>query len=175
VGRKRPLEQSALEIIDLWFGAACSADRCMRVLSNDIVAPQAAHEDAPFSFTEACRVASVALPRGCALLVVGDFFDLPDDDELLNVLGTRCDCTALIARDPWRDGLPLSGFVRIMDMENRSSVPVFIGKTERERYVRSARARENMLVDRLNMANWRVEFFDEDDGGAALLRAFALL
>jgi uncharacterized protein (DUF58 family) len=175
VGRNRPLAQSALEIVDLWFGAASSGDRCMRVLSDDIVAPQAAREDAVFSFTAACRVASVALPRGCALLVVGDFFDLPDDDELLNVLGSRCDCTALIARDPWRDGLPLSGFVRINDIENRSSAPVFIGKAERERYVRSARERESMLTDRLNIANWRVEFFDEDDGGAALLRAFALL
>jgi uncharacterized protein (DUF58 family) len=173
-GRERALAQSAQEILDLWFGAASSGDRCFRVLARDIVEPWAATADAPFSLSAALEAAAVALRRGAALLVISDFFDLPQDDELLVLLGRRFDCTALIARDPWHEQLPLSGLVQVADSENARTARLFIGAAERERYKRAVRERESKLVQRLGDANWRVEVFDEKDGGAALLRAFAV-
>jgi uncharacterized protein (DUF58 family) len=174
VGREQPLAQSAREILDRWFGAASRDDRCMRVLSDDVVPPWSASDDLPFSFAQALQVAAAALPRGAALLVISDFLDLPQDDETLVLLGRRCDCTALIAGDPWRDGLPLAGFVRVRDIEQKNTVSMFLGKAERERYVAATRAREARLLDRLTAANWRTQVFDECDGDAALLRAFAV-
>lgn len=173
-GRRRPLAQSAREVLQTWFDAAMRGDRCMRVLSDDLVPPAAVPDDTPFSLSAACEVASVALPQGTALLVVSDFFDLPHDERAISLLGRRCDCTAMIARDPWKDDLPLSGFVRVRDLEGAAAASVYIGRSERARYIRAVRERERSLEERLHAANWRVGFFDEDDGGAALLRAFGL-
>jgi uncharacterized protein (DUF58 family) len=173
-GRQQPLAQSAHEIVEMWFGAAASGDRTYRVTSEGVVAPWAAGGDEPFSFCRALEVAAAVLRAGTALLVVSDFFDLPQDDELLVLLGRRFDCTALIARDPWRDGLPLSGFVRARDSENGALAALFIGQAERRRYARAVRERENQLLRRLSDCNWRTGLFDEHDGGAALLRAFAV-
>ena len=174
VGRQRLLASSAQQILDLWFAAASGDDRCIRVLADDVVASWAAPKQGAFSLESACRVAAVALPRGAALVVISDFLDFPEDDDLPVLLGGRCDCTALIARDPWRDDLPLSGFVRVKDVESGASASLFIGRAERTRYVNAAREREVRLAERLGTANWRVEFFDENDGGAALLRAFGV-
>jgi uncharacterized protein (DUF58 family) len=173
-GRRRSLREGAQDILDTWFGAAAAGDRCFRVLPADVVAPWAATDGPAFSLTSAFEVAAAALRPGSALLAVSDFFDLPDDDELLILLGRRFDCTALIASDPWRDDLPLSGFVRVEDSESGIRAQVFIGTQERERYKRAAREREERVTQRLGAANWRTGSFDEGDGAAALLRAFAL-
>ncbi len=162
------------DVLDRWYGAALSDDTCVRVLSDDVVAPWAEPDSHDFSLPDALRVASVALPRGTALLVISDFLDMPEHDELPVLLGTRCDCTALVARDPWREDLPLSGFVRVRDVENGASASIFVGKAERRRYINAVHERETRLAQRLDAANWRVEFFDETDGGAALMRAFAV-
>lgn len=174
VGRERPLSQTAKDIFDRWFGAATADDRCYRVLSDDVVPVWMQDDGRPFSLTEALRVAAVALRPGTALLVISDFLDLPQDDEALILLGRRCDCTALIAQDPWREGLPLSGFVRVSDIETGSSASIFLGKAERKRYAMAVRERETRLLERLSLANWRTELFNEHDGEAALLRAFAV-
>jgi hypothetical protein len=106
--------------------------------------------------------------------VVSDFWDLPEDDDTLIMLGLRFDCTALVARDPWHGGLPLSGFVRVRDAESGAQTRVFLGKRERERYANAVREREERLLERLANANWRAGVFDERDGGDALLRAFGV-
>lgn len=173
-GRRRALAHSARDVLDRWYGAALSDDICVRVLSDDVVAPWAESDSQDFSLPDALRVASVALPRGTALLVISDFLDMPERNELPVLLGTRCDCTALVARDPWREDLPLSGFVRVRDVENGASASIFVGKAERRRYINAVHERETRLAQRLDAANWRVEFFDETDGGAALMRAFAV-
>jgi hypothetical protein len=51
---------------------------------------------------------------------------------------------------------------------------VFLGRRERGRYVRAVREREERLIERFANANWRTGILDENDGGAALLRAFGL-
>lgn len=185
-GRNRPIADAAREALESWYGAASPDDRCMRVSSSDMVVSAgmrgarsaqlclAAAQERNFSLTRAFEIAYAALPRGTALLVISDFYDLPADDELLIALGRRFDCTALVARDPWYDELPLGGFVRVRDAESDASARLYIGKRERESYRTAVRERENRLLHRLTNANWRCDVLDEDNGGAALLRAFAV-
>lgn len=162
-GRSRPLLESAQEALDAWFGAADGSDRIVRLPI-----------DVPFELNGALEVAAAVLPRGAALLVVSDFWDLPDDDERLILLGLKFDCTALLARDPWYDGLPLGGFVHVRDVESGAVARVYLGKRERENYARAVRAREDALLERLANANWRTGLLEGDRGGASLLRAFGV-
>jgi len=152
-GRLRPFSAAAQEAADAWFGCALAADRCMTV--------------------EALDVAAVTLPRGAALLVVSDFWDLPHDDELLIVLGRRFDCTALAAADPWNGNLPLRGFVRVRDAESGSAASLYVGRAQAAAYARAVSEREAQLQERLARANWRFGTFDcDEDGAVAVLRAF---
>lgn len=160
VGRSRPLAQAAADAAACWFAAANPGERCTRI-------------DEP-QLAQAIRVASVALRRGTALLVVGDFYDLPHDDDFLLLLGERCDCTALIARDPWAAELPLCGFTRVQDAESGAASLLYFGRAERRRFIEAVRHRERGLLERFARANWRAGTFDEDDGEGALLRAFGL-
>lgn len=171
-GRDRPLAESAREAMDLWYGAAEAHDRIVRVFAGD-VAPPIVEIEETFSLTSACEVAAAVLARGTALLVLSDFFDDVSDDVLV-LLGRRFDCTALIARDPWFDGLPLGGFVKVADAENGQTASLFVGERERLNYAAAVRAREAALLERLERANWRTGIFTESDGDAALLRAFAV-
>lgn len=171
-GRRRTLAQAAQEIATAWFAVATPNDRCLRVADGALVSHRA---NAHATLVESCATAAAALPRGCALLIAGDFFDLPGDDDLITLLGMRYDCTALIAVDPWRDDLPLSGFVRVRDSERDMTRTIFIGKAERERYRQAVFRREAALVERLQRANFRTAMFREDEPGeTALLRAFGL-
>lgn len=155
-GRSVPIAQAAAEIGETWLGAALRTDR-RRVLA---------------SLDEA-----VALPRGAALLAVSDFFWLRPKGahrDLLGFLAARYDCTALIARDPWQDELPLSGFVRVRDAETDDVARLFLGEKERARYRTASRAREADLLETLQDAGWRTGVFTENGGTADLHRAFGL-
>lgn len=160
-GCERPLLASAQEAVQTWVNCADASDR---IIALDV--------EAPFRLEQALDVAAAVLPRGAALLVVSDFWDLIPDDDRLMLLGLRCDCTALIARDPWFDGLPLRGFVRVRDSETGRTARLFLGSRERKRYVKAVQEREAALLERFANANWRVGMLDERDGGSALLRAF---
>lgn len=162
-GRERALVESAHEAAQAWYAAADGSDRAVYL---DV--------DEPFVLTHALDVAHAVLPRGSALLVISDFWDLPDDEDQLVRLGLRFDCTALVARDPWYGGLPLRGFVNVRDAETGASARIFLGKRERRRYEQAVRDREAFLLDRFAQANWRAGVFDEIDGRAALLRAFGV-
>lgn len=162
-GRRRTLIESAREAAAAWYGAADASDRIVPL-----------GLDEPFDLMRGFEVAAAVLPRGAALLAISDFWDLPADDDALFKLGARFDCTALVARDPWYDGLPLSGLVRVRDSESGAVARLFLGRRERERYARGVREREERLVERLTNANWRTGMLDEGDGAAALLRAFGL-
>lgn len=152
-GRTRPFSQAAREAVDAWFGCALSTDRCITV--------------------DALDVAPVTLPRGAALLVVGDFWDLPEDDGLLIELGRRFDCTALAARDPWGGALPLRGFVRVHDAESGASAALYLGRAQAAAYARAVGEREERLQERFARCNWRYGTFDcDEDGAVAVLRAF---
>jgi uncharacterized protein (DUF58 family) len=177
VGRKRPLATAAGEALRAWFHALEGEDRAARIVDERIVRDRRAaplvRAAAPFHFGAALAVALHALPRGASLLAIADGFDLPDD-ELLARAALRFDATVLLARDPWRDELPLRGYARLRDAETGRVRGVFVGPRLRAHYREASRAREAALRARFRTAGWRVGALDERDGRASLLRAFGL-
>jgi len=185
-GRARELAVAADEAMAAWFDAARADDRCIRVFPDAVVAPalrgplgaracRQARSDAPFDLARACAAARAALPRGTALLLVTDGYDLPEDlDPRLVDLGQRCDCTVLLARDPWHDGLPLRGFARVQDLETGERRTVYLGAAARRRYADATHGRERRIAARFATAGWRVGILTENDGRTALLHAFGL-
>lgn len=185
VGRKRTLLDAGYEALRLWYGAALSDDRCIRVGSQSIVPPRALRGersaraaldggDDPFDVRAVLETAAAALARGTAYLLCSDFHDVHDHDEaLLMRCAARLDCTALVARDPWYDALPLRGFVRLRGAEGGGTL-AYIGARERERYARAVREREARIVARLERCGWRVGILNEAAPGDALADAFAL-
>jgi uncharacterized protein (DUF58 family) len=177
VGRRRPLALAATEAVRAWFGAMEGEDRAARIVDEGIVRDRRAaslvHANEPFRFAPALGIALRALPRGASLLAVIDGFDLPAD-ELLAHVALRFDATVLLARDPWRDDLPLRGFVRLRDAETGRAHRAFVGKRTRARYHAAALAREEALRARFHAAGWRVGILEEADGHASLHRAFGL-
>lgn len=177
VGRRRPLADAADEALRAWFAALEGEDQAARIVDERVVRDRRAaplvHAAAPFRFEPALAIALRALPRGASLLAITDGFDLPGDD-LLARAALRFDATVLLARDPWRDDLPLRGFVRLRDAETGRVARVFAGSRTRARYRNAAHAREAALHARFRDAGWRVGALHEDDGRASLLRAFGL-
>ncbi|HEV3091246.1 MAG TPA: DUF58 domain-containing protein [Candidatus Cybelea sp.] len=184
VGRRRPLHDAAGEALHDWFGAATGEDRCIRI-DGAAITPAALQRGSrhaaavspgagAFDLLRSIRTARAALPRGTALLAVSDWFDLDaGHDRELASLGARFDCTALIARDPWYDELPLRGIVRLRGAEG-GAVRAFVGARERAAYHRAVRARESELLHRFERANWRTGVLREEDGRASLAAAFGL-
>lgn len=185
VGRRRPLRAAAREAAEAWFGAAIADDRTILVgagwltpsaLQRAPHAVAASIDDSPDPFDPALTLATAraALPRGTALLAVGDWYELDaTHDRLLAELGVRFDCTALVARDPWYDDLPLGGMVRLRGAEG-GRVRAFVGRSERAAYARAVRAREDALLARFAAANWRTGVLHESDGAGSLASAFGL-
>ena len=184
VGRRRPLIDAAREALGSWFGAATGDDRCIRVNADSVTPPalqrgarRALSHCAPAAAFDAARTlqtARAALPRGTALLAVGDWYELtPALDRDLADLGARFDCTALVARDPWFDELPLAGIVRLRGAEG-GSVRAFVGGRERAAFHAAVRRRESALLTRFAAANWRTGILREEDGSASLASAFGL-
>jgi len=184
VGRRRTLLESAREALVCWFAAATTQDRCIRVTADGITPPSLQRSPhatasvcgsaAAFDAARALRTAAAALPRGAALLAIGDWYDLdPALDRDLADLGARFDCTALIARDPWYDGLPLAGIVRLRGAEG-GNIRAYVGSREREAFRTAIRRRETSLLARFETANWRTGILREEDGAGALAAAFGL-
>ena len=177
VGRRRPLFAAADEALRAWFAALEGEDAAARIVDGRIVrdrrAAAAVRAQTPFHFAPALAVALRALPRGASLLAVIDGFDLADD-ELLARTALRFDATVLLARDPWRDDLPLRGVVRLRDAESGRTRRVFVGARTRARYFAAAQEREAALRARFHAAGWRVGALDEAGGRTSLLRAFGV-
>jgi len=185
VGAHRPLLAAANEALATWFGSATSDDRCLRI-GPDVLAPNRATRgrdaaavatmplSVPFDLRSALHTARSALTRGSALLAIGDWFDLDETYErMLYELGTRFDCTSLIARDPWYDGLPLHGLVRVHGAEG-GSVDAYVGRKERDRYRVAVRERESSLLARFARVGWRCDLLDERSGHDSLMHAFGI-
>jgi hypothetical protein len=184
VGRRRPLLEAAREALQSWFGAASGEDRCVRVEADAVTPPalqRRGHralcvcaESRNFDTARTLRTARAALPRGTALLAIGDWYDLgPALGRDLADLGARFDCTALIARDPWYDDLPLAGFVRLRGAEG-GSLRAYVGARERAAFHVAVRRREAALLGMFESANWRTGILSEADGTASLAAAFGL-
>jgi len=184
VGKRRPLLDAGREAVETWFGAALGEDRCIRVRADGVTPPalqRSAHaanvslaSSTTFDVTRALRTARAALPRGTALLAVSDWYELDDSlDRELAQLGARFDCTALVARDPWYDGLPLGGFVRLRGAEG-GHTRAYVGARERAAFLEAVRRRERRLLRRFEIANWRTGVLHERDGATSLAGAFGL-
>jgi uncharacterized protein (DUF58 family) len=182
VGRGRPLRDAAQEALQSWFGAACGEDRCIRIDSDQVTPPalqRGAHRalaalpaPAAFDLKRALGTARGALPRGTALLAISDWYDLDTTlDRDLAELGARFDCTALVARDPWYDGLPLSGIVRLRGAEG-GRVRAWVGARERALYRDAVAVRETALLSRFARSNWRTGILREENGAESLATAF---
>ena len=179
VGRTRALAVAADEAVLAWFAVATRTDRARRIVDERVVGERGAapHMRArtPFDLRRSLSLGVRALPAGASLLLVTDALDLgADDDDVLARAGRRFDATVLLASDPWIDGLPLRGFVRLRDAESGRTRRLFIGRRARERYVRASRERDDHLRERFRRARWRVGTLDEADGVASLERAFGV-
>ncbi len=185
-GRERGLNVAAAEALALWYGAARADDRCMRVFPDRVLAPHLhgtagaractyGTSDAPFDFTRACAAARAALPRGCAVLLITDGFDVDAaDDRPLATLAAHCDATVLLARDPWHHAMPLRGLQRFADLETGAMRTIYLNAAARARYVEAVHVREAALVERFARAGWRVGILLERDGRGSILRAFGI-
>lgn len=161
-GRRAPCA-SAFEALQLWRGFVAPHDRWV----------DAAQTPGAFSLSGALELALRDLPRAAALLVLSDVYELGTlTGSLLDAVARRFDCTALIARDPWYDGLPLRGFVRIVDAESSQVRPFYVGANERARYRTAAIACEAQVARVLQNACWRAGVLEERDALGAMLRAF---
>jgi uncharacterized protein (DUF58 family) len=173
VGRKRTLLVAAEEAATAWFGTARSGDRLLRV-GTDHVGPPHVPVTTRFHVRSALETARTALRRGTALLAISDWYELGDaDEDLLANLGAWCDCTAMIARDPWYDGLPVGGIVRFRGAEG-GTLRAYVGKHERAAFAAAVRAREEALAARFARAGWRTGTLHEADGALSVRAAFGV-
>ena len=182
-GRDRPLYGVATDAVTAWFGLCSADDRCARVLADGVVAePQrrgrsaaalcGAVSDRPgAAFASTLRLAASAIARDAMLLIVSDFYDLDEHAPLLRAVAARCDCTALVVRDPWYDGLPLGGFVRLRDAETGTVARLYVGRAQRAAYAAAVARREAEVTKVLWSMGMRCAVLAQDAEGA-LLEAF---
>jgi uncharacterized protein (DUF58 family) len=184
VGKARTLRTSAYEALDAWADALAREDRAARILSDSVDAPRLfgtraagrlreRREIAAFDLNLALGLARAALPRDSALLVVSDFYAKIDLD-LLREIGAYLDATALIAHDPWAEGMPLRGFVNVRDAESGVARAVFLGAGSRRRFRDAVERRERELAQLFASCGWRAALLDENDGAASLNTAFGI-
>jgi uncharacterized protein (DUF58 family) len=186
VGREQANYEVALDAAEVWYAAAIDDDRCARVASEglifarDLPGRAAARlcserrESPGGSFAATLAVALAALPRASHLLLVSDFFELDALEPQLRACALRFELTALLVRDPWGDGLPLGGFVRLRDAESGAVRRCFVGRRERERYRAGAAARETHIVERLLQFGARAGALSQDGAQRALFEAFGI-
>jgi uncharacterized protein (DUF58 family) len=183
VGRTRSAYDAACEAARCWFAVAMDQDRCARIAEGYVLRSVhlrgreagsfcAAHTEDGAHIREALELAAAVLPRDTSLLLVSDFYDLGTLEQALRSCAYRFDVTALLVRDPWHAGLPLSGFVTLRDMENGREARAFIGRKERERYASAVRAREEEIRSRLEGYGMRVGMLGTEDIEQDILRAF---
>lgn len=165
VGRARALADSAREAERAWYEIAQTGDRIVALAGKGV--------DVERTLTIARR----ALRKSAALLVISDFYWVREHHtfaDLAIALGQRLDVTALIARDPWYDELPLRGYVRVRDAESGRSERLFVGKQERSRFRDAVAHRERELTAQLQEFGWRTGVLAEADGRSSLYAAFGL-
>jgi uncharacterized protein (DUF58 family) len=184
LGRQRSNYDLAREAAHLWFSAANGDDRCARVAGHGLRSASALRGRGAAAFcSQPCAdattlasglaIAVQAMPRASSLLVISDFFDIDDTEELLRACARRHDLTALVARDPWHAGLPLRGFVNLRDAKGGRSARVFLDAAACERFRLAVAAREAQLCARLARCGARTGLLGEDVP-AALLQALGV-
>jgi uncharacterized protein (DUF58 family) len=181
LGRKRPLAAAAHDAVRAWFAAAETADRAARVVDDRLVSDRRAVVEVqaagPFDLRRSLELSVRVLPQGSSFLLVTDGLDIAGSDAFDDVLmriTRRFDATVLVAHDPWMNGLPLRGFVRMRDAETGRSRRLFVGPRTRQRYHDASVERAAAIEARFSRARWRIGVLDEADGAASLERAFGV-
>lgn len=184
VGRRRTLREAAYEALDVWADALIREDRGIRIFSDSVDAPhlfgaraagrlRERHDLASFDLNAALRLARAALPRDSALLVVSDCY-APLDVELIHEIGTYVDATVLVAHDPWAEGIPIRGFVRMRDAETGQVRSLFLGRASDRRLRDAVARREKDLLSRFAACGWRTGLLHEESGLRSLHAAFGI-
>ncbi len=175
LGRRRSAHDLACDAATAWYAAATDDDRCARIGERALLLRGVRGRAAALAcietrerfgepFAAALRLALATLSRGTRLLVVSDFHDIETLDPLVRACTARFDVVALLARDPWHDGVPLRGFVRMRDAATGRSVRAYVDRRARERYVRAVADRETAACAALRRAGARVAMLDETGG-----------
>lgn len=186
VGRNVSNYDLACEAATRWFDVALDDDRCARLGREPLVLGDvrgragafvcaARREPRGTALEESLRLALATLPRGARLLAVSDFFNLENERALLLACAARFDLTALFARDPWHEGFPLRGFVRLRDAESDRTSRTYVGKRARGRYLAAVAERERSVLEQLRAMGARAGTLDEASGALrSLARTFGL-
>ena len=183
LGRRRSAYDLACDAADAWYAAATDDDRCARIGERALLFRGVRGRAAALACAQmrerfgepidaALRLALATLSRGTRLLVVSNFHEIETLAPLVRACTARFDVVALVARDPWHDGLPLRGFVRVRDASSGRSTRVYVDRGARERYVRAVSEREAVACAALRRAGASVATLDEADGAEkAIARA----
>jgi uncharacterized protein (DUF58 family) len=193
VGRKKSNYALAGEAAAFWYDAAIDDDRCARVTRDGLVFARdlrgrvaarlcLERDETPgTSFATTLDIALAALPREAHLLIVSDFFEFDSLEKsatlepLVRACAARFDLAALVVADPWRNGLPLGGFVRLRDAETGKQGRYFIGPPERARYAEAVAARERRTLGALLRMGIRAALLADDRGiEDSLFEAFGI-
>jgi len=186
LGRTRRNYDLAWDAARVWYSIAVDDDRCARIGVDRLVLRDvrgrpgalacAQHRDEEgAAFGATLQLALATLSRGTRLLVVSDFLELDALLERVRACAARFDLTTLVASDPWRDDLPLGGFLRLRDAETGAVARAYVDRRARERYRAASVAREAKIVADLRRAGARVATLDERAGPErALANAFAI-
>ncbi|TAM88477.1 DUF58 domain-containing protein [bacterium] len=186
LGRRRSLRDAAFDLVALWLGAARGRDQLwlfangapvpLGGLRGERAATLAWKCAAPGANGCAIDAAALAyldrtLPAGAALLLVGEIYTLEEllGDRHLARLPQRRWCAAMVAADPWREGIPLRGAVRLRDAADGSVRTLWIDEAAARRHAQACAQREAALLERLTGLGWRARLFDETTRAADLL------
>ncbi|TAM60348.1 DUF58 domain-containing protein [bacterium] len=185
LGRVRPLAQTAFALAELWLGAARARDRVLAwgggaaelgALRGERAAAVAlarlrlrgeggALDAAALAYLDA------ALPAGGALLLVADSYGLEAlvGERVFARLARHRWCAAMVAADPWREGIPLRGAARLRDAAGGGTSVVWIDAATAQRHARECARRAEALLERLSGLGWHARFFDEATPASDLL------
>jgi uncharacterized protein (DUF58 family) len=172
LGQKLPRITVARDALLLWNQAGKATDRMLMVGEDESFEARGA---SPELAARACaaqslqtvnievslRHADAIVPKGSAILLITDGWS-PIDDATIYQMSTRHDCTLLFVRDPWYNGLPLRGFVRMRDAETGLTQQFFFKASDEQRYLQAVREREDQIQKRFSLAGWRVAFLGDD-------------
>jgi uncharacterized protein (DUF58 family) len=180
VGRTRTNYAAACAAASVWYAAATGDDRCWRVGSAVLAAPNArgrvaaaycasAREVPGTQLRAELELALAILPRDARLLVASDFFTLGDAERALRACAARFDVTALVVGDPWRGALPLGGFVRLRDAATGAATRLFVDRRARARYAAAVERRERAVLEALRENGAHAALLEADAGAERAL------
>lgn len=162
VGRRRLLIEAAFEMRSAWFQAGSSNRVSVAFPTNK----------AP-TLQSALRAALAHHSHVSALLLICGAFARPEKAPLRRA-ASRCDCTVMIARDPWEGDLPVYGFARVRDAAGEGARPLFFSPRSRGQFAQAVAHNQRAVIAQYRSCGWRVGVFGEANPVAALHATFGV-